>query len=386
MNVAEPVISGALPGPGSPAAPAGHERWRVLFRGGQRPLLLRTGGRAQQWLPYFIGDGLKKLYAGALLELSSLLPVLNLLPEHELLRANIQQLAQSAAAGATAAIQIGTTGPYQKASALLISERGEGLALAKIAIVPSADEMIGVEIGWLKEIEAIAGLADQVPRLMAEGVAADGRRYLVTSLAASTRATACFTPAHAEFLARLGRVRMQITGFQASPCYGELERSLAEIERSESCAGSAELRESLEQCRRTLAGFVGPFVMSHGDFAWWNIRVLPRGIFVFDWEYARTGANPLADFFHFHLIRRAAAGRNIRWQSLVTVLRRAEAFAQQAYPESRWGASIVAALALSYLLEVLLHHARAIGRIDRGGRVTRCYWNLMNRRSTWMAA
>ena len=68
--------------------------------------------------------------------------------------------------GALAAIQIGTPGPYQKASALLITDKGEGLALAKIALVPGADAMVVSEAGWLRLLETEKRLAGEVPQLL----------------------------------------------------------------------------------------------------------------------------------------------------------------------------------------------------------------------------
>ena len=49
----------------------------------------------------------------------------------------------------------------------------------------------------------------------------------------------------------------------------------------------------------------GPSVLAHRDFTPWNIRASDAGLYVFDWEYAADGRNPLFDVFHFHTICRA---------------------------------------------------------------------------------
>jgi hypothetical protein len=149
---------------------------------------------------------------------------------------------------------------------------------------------------------------------------------------------------------------------------------------------AARLREALLHCRRELSDFACPFVFSQGDFAWWNIRLHPNGIFVFDWEYARLGANPLADLFHFHMMQRAAAGRTIGMAFLAKLMRRAQEFARELYPETKWRAGKVSALALTYVLEVLLQYCRAGKGLDRTAQVIQKYWQLMERRSLWMAA
>jgi hypothetical protein len=396
MNIDEPLraISSVLSQSGKLGLSVGPGRWHVLFGGRQRPLLMPAGEYRQQkqWLPHFTGGRMRTLYAAMLLKLNALMPALGLLPEFRMRHAadvgwrHCRLRDGGVSTGPWAAIQIGTTGPYQKASALLISDEGVGLALAKIALASSADVMVVAEANWLRALEEMDELATHVPRLLAEGTLPNGRRYLVTSLAPSTRVTTDFTAAHARFLSRLGRSRMEIMRFEASPCCESLERALEEIAPMMTCDEFAQLRGALAECRRSLHDFVGPFVLSQGDFASWNIRLHPQGIFVFDWEYAQRHANPLADLFHYHLIQRAAAGRRVGRWFLASVMRRAQTFARQYYPESRWRASKVSALALAYLLEVLLHYSRASGKVDRGDHVMHGYWSLVERRSTWMAA
>lgn len=396
------VISSILSEPGKPGLPVGPGRWNILFSGRQRPLLVPAGEYRMQkrWLPYFIDGRLRSLYARALLKLNALVPAIGLLPEFEVRRpagADRPECIPSpgyVSAGPSAAIQIGTSGPYQKASTLLVSESGEGLALAKIALAPSADVMVTAEAGWLRELAGIPGLDGHVPQLLAEGRAGNGRAYLVSSLAPSTRSTADYTPAHARFLQKLARARLETMRFKASPCCAYLERVLAEIEPNVARGEAAQLERAFLDCRMRLVDYHGPFVLSQGDFAWWNIRLceprdvqLPqRRVFVFDWEYARAGANPLADFFHYHLIQRAAAGRRIGGYFIASVLRRAQEFARETHPERKWRASEISALALAYVLDVLLHYCWTRGKIAHEEHVTQGYWSLIARRSTWMAA
>lgn len=390
MNLGESLrtISSALAEPDSVGGSAEMRRWNVLFGGRQRPLLVPIDDyrMQQQWLPVFVGNRLRALYARALLKLHSLAPRVNLLPEFRMPDVLESELLYRFPAASRAAIQIGTTGPYQKASVLLLSASGENLALAKFALAPGADPQVTAEAGWLRALEGIDDLAGQVPRLLAEGETVDGRRYLVTSLAPGVGVTTAFSRAHERFLGQLGRARMQIMNFNASPCCESLERSLAEMSRHLPREEAAQLGSALADCRRALTAYHGPFVLSQGDFAWWNIRTHPQGIFVFDWEYAATGANPLADVLHYHLIQRAASGRAIgRWY-FASVLSRAWEFAQRTHGERKWPQREVSALALAYLLEVLLQYCRSRGGFDRTERVTKGYWSLMERRSTWMTA
>ena len=381
MNIEEPLRTVAaalaesgLQAPG--AAPMRAGRWVVLFGGRQRPLLMPAGDYELQkrWLSFFVDGRLRSLYAMTVLKLNSLVPRAGLLPELRLPLAR------------RAAVQIGTPGPYRKASALLVSQTGEALALAKIALLESADPMVAKEARWLRRVAGIEKLADQVPRLLAEGSLAGGRRYLVTSLAPTTRASTEFTPAHARFLGALGRSDLQSMRFRDSPCCEYLERTLAAIEPSVTRGEAGQLRGALLDCRLSLAHWVGPFVVSQGDFARWNVRKQRESLFVFDWEYARAGANPLSDVFHYHLVERAASGRHVGARLMREVMRRARDIARELYPEWSWRDCEISALALAYLLEVLLLYCRASGGLDRSDDVLRSYWLLLERRAAWLAA
>lgn len=364
------------------------ERWCVLFGDRQRPLWLPPGGYRFQvrCLRYFISNPYKALYARVLLGVNALAPGAGVLPELRLPRAMRSLLSFELPVSGPwrAAIQIGTAGPYQKASVLLTSAQGEGLALAKVAMTQSADPMVRAEAKWLRELAGLRPLAGQVPRLVTEGATLSGRRYLVTTLAPGTGQSSALTAAHARFLEALGRARLDSQSFGSSPCFRYLDQTLAQLAACAPREALTALREALDDCVLHLAGWCGPFVIAQGDFAPWNIRVHRQGIFVFDWEYARTGANPLADVFNFLLMPRAVSGRAISIRFLAAAIRRAAALARQLYPEWSWRTRVIAALALAYLLEVIAHYCLANQCVDQADPVIRSYWRLMEERSAWM--
>ena len=145
----------------------------------------------RECLRHFVGERRVGWAARALLRANALWPAEGLLPEVQL-RDGHARCEEGLALGEPGyvAFQIGTPGPYQKASALYVTAQGEGVALAKTAMSQTADAMVRGEAAWLEALADIDTLTAQVPVLHGEGETEEGRRYLVTSVAPSTRSSA----------------------------------------------------------------------------------------------------------------------------------------------------------------------------------------------------
>ena len=372
------------------AVPLGSGRWHVLFADKARPLLVPADAPPRfqrRFLRLFVESGWKALHARALLRANATFPEAGLLPEYRSVDGGQGFFLGSLVPGLSphTMVRIGTAGPYQKASVLLVSEEGEAAAVAKIAMVSSADDQLTLEARWLRQLETAPELEHQIPRLLVEGVAPNGRRYVVTSVAPSTRTGETLTPAHVAFLAALGRVAWQVMSFTASPCFRYLEETLDRLEPHMTRAERATLQAALHDCRMSLAGWTGPFVISHGEFAPWNIRLHGDRIYVLDWEYARGGANPLGDALDYLVLPRAISGRGVSPAFFGSALRRVEEVARQIDPEWTWRARAISALGLAYLLEMLLRYSAATRRLNRTHPVVASYFRLVVQRSTWMA-
>ncbi len=362
----------------------------MLFGDKDQPLLVPVrANAAPRWhLPVLVGTGWKALHAQILLQLNAAFPRAGLLPEFRSAEGGHGFFLSQSPFGcpSQAVIQIGRAGPNQTATLLLVSERGDNLALAKIAMVASADKRLTGEAKWLRELESAPELDDQVPRLLAEGVAPNGRRYLVTTLAPSARTTRAFTPAHAAFLGALGRAGQEVMSFAASPCFEYLEDAVDRLVPFLTRGERAQLQAALHDCRSWLAGWTGPFVIGHGNFIPNNVRLNEERIFVFDWEDARARANPLADTLDYFVRQRAISRRGASPAFLAATLRRTEEVARQLYPEWTWRARVVSALCLAYLLETVLRCCAASKDLARSQPVTVGYFGLIEQRSAWMAA
>jgi hypothetical protein len=99
------------------------------------------------------------------------------------------------------------------------------LSLVKTSVDELGDRRLAREARWLRELEAVAELDGQVPRLLEEGTSQEGRRYLVMSISPDTGGeTRAFTQDHARFLATLGKARFRATDFELSGCGDWLDR------------------------------------------------------------------------------------------------------------------------------------------------------------------
>jgi hypothetical protein len=231
------------------------------------------------------------------------------------------------------------------------------LSLVKTATDEKGDRRLVREAQWLRELAGIASLEGQVPRLLEEGWR-EGRRFLVVSLAQGAASeTRAFTADHARFLASLGKARFRVADFELSGCCRWLQRGIADL--------------TVRNPDR--------HVLSQGDFAPWNIRTFGSQLFVFDWGRAHAEASPLDDVLHYLMVQRALRHQPIGVRFLRSAMRRAQEFAQQAYPEWTWRPRVIGALTLVYLLGAVLHHARSGGDCQ----ASPC-WRLLEMRNTWM--
>ena len=122
------------------------------------------------------------------------------------------------------------------------------------------------------------------------------------------------------------------------------------------------LQAAYYDCEKALLYWNGPYVLSQGDFAPWNIRAFGSQLFVFDWGSAHADASPLDDVLHYLMIQRRLKTVPL----LRRAMSRAREFALAAYPEWSWRPPVIGALTLVYLLGVIVHREAQAQR--PGGR------------------
>ena len=251
-------------------------------------------------------------------------------------------------------------------------------SLVKTATDRSGDQLLAREAQWLRELEAVSELDGQVPRLLEEGTNDHGRHYLRISIAPANGETRAFTSDHARFLASLGKARFRVADFEVSGCCEWLQGGLQACESVLDARRVLMLRRAYHECEAALLYWTGPYVLSQGDFAPWNIRTFGSQLFVFDWGEARADASPLDDVLHYLMIQRALRGGPVGARYLKAAMKRAHGFALAAYPEWTWRPRVIGALTLVYLLGAILHHA------GKQRLAHDSYLRLVERRSKWM--
>jgi hypothetical protein len=263
------------------------------------------------------------------------------------------------------------------------------LSLMKHATDEAGDRLLVREARWLRELEGVAALDGQIPRLVEEGTGEDGRRFVVVALPTaaalgSSGETRSFTDSHGRFLARLGRARFRATDFELSGCGEWLHGSLARVAAFAPARKLATLQEAFHACETALLYWTGPYVVAQGEFAPWNVRMLGTQLFVSDWGRARTDASPLDDVLHYLMIQKALRGTPVTARFLRASMKRAHEFALRAYPDWSWRAPVLGALTLVYLLGTVLQRAIERGRLDAADPVERAYWRAIEKRNAWM--
>ena len=256
--------------------------------------------------------------------------------------------------------------------------------LVKRAADEAAERLLAREARWLRELETVATLDGQVPRVLEEAPSPAGCSYIVITMWPAHGETRAFTADHARFLATLGRSRFRALEFDACRTCHWIQESLAEARHFAPARAMRTLEASYHDCETALLYWTGPYVLSQGDFAPWNIRNLGAQLFVTDWGQAHAEASPLDDVLHYLMIQRALNARPVTVPVLRDAMRRAAEFALQAYPEWNWRGPVIGALTLVYLLGVLLHRSLARRRLDRADRVIGAYWKLLEKRAAWM--
>lgn len=264
---------------------------------------------------------------------------------------------------------VGSPGAYRKSTALVLDRAGKTLAFAKIASAEQTRMKVEAERRNLLRLSSCPELHGRVPKVLGYSHW-NGNEVLTISGGPPWPGPDSLASSHLDFCQTLAKFSGNSgVAFAESPMYARLSDTLSRIEDGLSGEVSSLLHRALWRLQEGLGGVCVPLSVAHRDFAPWNTRIGPLGLFVFDWDYATESATPLYDLFHFRAIQAALFGKRERPPRPEDF----EAALERIWPEGRPHLSW---LYLAYLLDVSLIYGEARVMAPEAGDDRVWHWFL----------
>lgn len=249
------------------------------------------------------------------------------------------------------AFYLGVPGAYRKVTAQVMNPDGVTLAFAKIATSPATQELVEKERRALLKLSESEALRGRVPEVL-RAFEWEGSRVLLITGGPDRPGPRQLSSAHVALYKDLFLPFAERKTFSESAMMARMSEALLHVNPHLPEPLSIRLNQALERVREEIGPVRMPLSLCHRDFAPWNTRVGPRGLFVFDWDGAQEDTIPLYDLFHFQAIQAALFDRRDPLPDR-SLLRRA---LDELWPE---GHEYLPWLYLSYLLDVSLFYSEA---------------------------
>lgn len=279
---------------------------------------------------------------------------------------------------ARAVVSLGTPGPYNKATVMLVSEAGHALAVAKFGQSRASVTLLENETAWLARLGESFSSAGNVPRLMFAGPLGGGFALVQTILGGAipdVRADGLVL----SFLAKLQTVGHSPPGFVQSEmrrAMGErLDTLAAKLPLTWTSRGQAALT-TLDEGLRCVAL---PTVVAHRDYSAWNMRLKGDSLGVFDWEYCASGYIPTYDWYHYKLLP-LAQRRPPSTAEVAALVRGAAGLGATLGPQKVASADYQM---LAYLVDVCLFYLESNEGRDEHDVIVQRYAALIDQFETW---
>jgi hypothetical protein len=266
------------------------------------------------------------------------------------------------------AFYVGVSGAYRKVMAQVMTPYGETLAYAKIGILPLAQAAVEEEGNVLVRLSESAALGGAVPEVLGQFAWQGGKVLLITG-GPSRPGPRHLSSMHARFCENAFLSFAKGCVFSEGPMWARMTETLHRLTPELPDPLPAYYDQALRQLEQALGSVPLPLSLAHRDFAPWNTRSGPTGLFVFDWERAREGMIPLYDIFHFWAIQAALFG----WRRHLPDRRFLHDLLGRLWPEAhqylRW-------LYLAYLVDMSLDYSEARVVAPAVGEERVCRWFL----------
>lgn len=358
--------------------------WKVLYPGRKQPLLVPLAlNQAHAAIRFFIRNPLLQYWGYLLVTLDDWLPRAGILQTVALESFPSKSLFAGKASG-NLSVFFGSPGALQKLSIYSPGKKGLPGKVAKVALQSSANLAVLQESQCLSRLNQSLQMSEFLPTLLTQGQLQCGLRYFSMSALSNGKTPARFTQSHHAFLKTLAHQQLVFGDWKTSQAHQRLLLRIDQVLPLLEADIRSLLAEVIEEIEDRIAHARLPNCFAHGDFTPWNTRESGHQLFVFDWEYAEPGGNPLQDFLNFHLI----PGALKRWPPnkgfMANLMARTADYADSQFgPDSgvsaaRW------ALSLHYLLDTITFYVAASGYIDRKHPVIRTFIRLLEQRRHWL--
>ncbi len=253
--------------------------------------------------------------------------------------------------GVEIAFYLGVPGAYRKVTAQVMTPEGETLAFAKIATSPVTQELVERERRVLLRLRESEGLRGRVPEVL-HAFDWVGNSVLLITGGPDRPGPKRLSYAHLDLCTNVFLPFARGGTFGESAMAARMSETLSRVGTRLPTPLFDRLDHALGRLREELGSVRLPLSLCHRDFAPWNTRVGPRGLFVFDWDGAQEGTTPLYDLFHFHAIQAALFDKRDPLPDR-SLLRRS---LDELWPE---GHGYLPPLYLAYLLDMSLFYGEA---------------------------
>ncbi len=222
------------------------------------------------------------------------------------------------------AVSLGTPGPYNKQTVLLLDNSYMPISITKVGANNQTSLLLKNEAYWLKTVNMNASLATFIPSVVQDS-SVNSLFFLTQTVNTGTPSKWHLTEQHTKFLTLLQDTVDPTFHFGDSDMHSALSYRLQTLngEMSKNWQQRADI--ALNHIIKTFENTEIPMVLAHRDFVPWNIKNDSNGIFVFDWEYTSQGYFPLYDIFHF-IVMPLALKNKLSLNNIEDILRKAEIF------------------------------------------------------------
>jgi hypothetical protein len=202
------------------------------------------------------------------------------------------------------AFYVGVPAPQQKVTAQVLTPAGKTLAYAKIATSPLAQAAVEVERRTLLRLSDSEGVRGKVPQVL-DWFSWQGGKVLLITSGPGDAGPKELSSVHSSFCESIFLPFAEEKVFGESPMWARMTETLLRLKADLPDPLPAYYGRAFQQLGNELGPVLLPLSLAHCDFAPWNTRLGPEGLFVVDWERAEQWVIPLYDVFHFRAIQAA---------------------------------------------------------------------------------